>query len=65
MVATQKTTADSSCTAMNIGWCFPAILSVPESKYDNDNSFYFQTHNDAYNITFLNIASDLGNKEKV
>ena len=34
--------------------------------FDNDNSFYFQIHNDTYNITFVSyIASELGNKEKV
>ena len=32
---------------------------------DNDNSFYFKIQNDTYNITFLNIASDLGNRERV
>ena len=41
-------------------------LQIQSFDNDNDNSFYFQIHNDTYNITlFSNIASDLGNKETV
>ena len=41
-------------------------ISLEVRQTYNDNSFYFQFHNDTYNITFFpNIASVLGNKEKV